>query len=584
MKLQLLWKYYWPAIKRHPWICLGVSFFMGAAAFASSVLVPLATKNIFDFLEKGIDQIEMMTVKSLFVDFVIVFFLMFVLYRIGDYLLTYVQPRLLKLLQDQTSERVLRHSYKYFADNFGGSLVAKSKRFVDSFETLQDQFAFRIWTDLVHVISTGAVLIFLNTYLALIFVIWLVSYVVVTIFLLKMKMKRDLDSSAQKSVTTGAWSDMVTNVLNIKMFASQKREGNTYAGITEVEQRKKTRAWMFNSHMNVVQGGMIVLFQITIFGVSIYLWSVGAITLGVVTVVYMYAARMFDIVFNLGSNLKSIITAIADAQEMTEVFEQAPDVQDPKNPKQVSMKQGAIDFNHVVFGYEDTQRVFDGLNLSIASGERVALVGHSGAGKTTITKLLLRFSDIQSGEISIDGQDISQVTQDDLRSHISYVPQDPILFHRSLRENIAYGNPNATEEEIVDAAKKANAHDFIMSLSHGYDTLVGERGIKLSGGERQRVAIARAMLKDAPVLLLDEATSALDSITEQQIQESFDTLSQGRTTIVIAHRLSTIVSMDRIVVFEKGKVIEQGSHSELLEAAGIYAELWNSQSNGFIGE
>jgi ATP-binding cassette subfamily B protein len=226
--------------------------------------------------------------------------------------------------------------------------------------------------------------------------------------------------------------------------------------------------------------------------------------------------------------------------------------------------------------------LFNKFSLSVKSGEKIGLVGHSGSGKTTITKLLLRFMDVQSGEILIDGQDISKIKQDDLRRNISYVPQDPILFHRSLRENIAYGKSDASQEEIVAASKAANAHDFITSLPEGYDTLVGERGIKLSGGERQRVAIARAMLKDAPILILDEATSALDSISERHIQEAFERLMKGRTTLAIAHRLSTIQKMDRIVVFSNGKISEQGTHSELTKNSGVYAELWQEQSSGFI--
>ena len=223
-------------------------------------------------------------------------------------------------------------------------------------------------------------------------------------------------------------------------------------------------------------------------------------------------------------------------------------------------------------------------NLIIKPGERIGLVGHSGAGKSTITKLLLRFADALEGSIVIDNQDIKNVTQNDLRKVISYVPQEPILFHRSIKENIAYSKPDATKEEIIEVAKKAHAHEFIEKLPQGYDTLVGERGIKLSGGERQRVAIARAMLKDSPILMLDEATSSLDSISEHYIQDAFNELMKGKTTIVIAHRLSTIQKMDRIIVLDKGKIVEQGTHKELLELNGSYAELWNHQTGGFLEE
>jgi len=239
-------------------------------------------------------------------------------------------------------------------------------------------------------------------------------------------------------------------------------------------------------------------------------------------------------------------------------------------------------FKDVFFEYNFNQDVLTNFSLDIAPGERIGIVGHSGAGKSTITKLLLRSNDVTSGTISIDGQDIRNVTQDDLRGVISYVPQEPILFHRPIKENIAYSKPNASNEEIIEVAKKAHADEFISRLSDNYDTLVGERGVKLSGGERQRVAIARAMLKDSPILMLDEATSSLDSVSESLIQDAFNELMKNKTTIVIAHRLSTIQKMDRIIVLNEGEIVEQGTHKELLEKDGVYADLWNHQTGGFL--
>ncbi len=246
------------------------------------------------------------------------------------------------------------------------------------------------------------------------------------------------------------------------------------------------------------------------------------------------------------------------------------------------MKDGIIEFKNISFGYNEGTEVLNDFNFKIQKGEKIGLVGHSGSGKSTITKLLLRFINVDKGEILIDGQNVANISQDDLRSVISYVPQDPILFHRSIKENLAYSKPNASQEEVVAVAKKAHAHEFILNLKHGYDTLVGERGVKLSGGERQRVAIARAMLKDAPILVLDEATSSLDSISEYYIQDAFNELMKGKTTIVIAHRLSTIQKMDRIIVLENGKIVEEGTHKELLNRNGKYDDLWNHQTGGFL--
>jgi ATP-binding cassette subfamily B protein len=274
--------------------------------------------------------------------------------------------------------------------------------------------------------------------------------------------------------------------------------------------------------------------------------------------------------------------AMTDMQEVVDIFDTPIDILDPVKPECLVISEGHIVFKNVSFQYKDGVTVLKDFNLDIAPGERVGLVGHSGAGKSTITKLLLRFSDVKMGEIIIDGQNIKNITQNDLRSVISYVPQEPILFHRTIGENITYSKPGATQEEIIKVAKKAFAHDFIMKLPRGYDTLVGERGIKLSGGERQRIAIARAMLKNSPILVLDEATSSLDSTSEGYIQSGFEELMKGKTTIVVAHRLSTISKMDRIVVLEDGDIAEMGTHKELIKHNGAYASFWNHQTGGFL--
>jgi ABC-type multidrug transport system fused ATPase/permease subunit len=285
----------------------------------------------------------------------------------------------------------------------------------------------------------------------------------------------------------------------------------------------------------------------------------------------------------INRDLRRFYNALADASEMVEILEEPHGIQDVPGAKRLAVSGGMVEFRDVEFAFRDGSPVLHGFDLAIAPGEKIALVGPSGAGKSTVTKLLLRLYDVNSGAIEIDGQNIRTVTQDSLRENIGYVPQEPILFHRTLMENIRYGKRDATDAEVVEAAKQAHAHEFITSFPQGYETFVGERGVKLSGGERQRVAIARAILKNAPVLVLDEATSSLDSESEHYIQEALDTLMEGKTVIVIAHRLSTIMKMDRIVVMEQGRIVDEGTHDALLATDGLYRKLWSIQAGGFMG-
>ena len=308
------------------------------------------------------------------------------------------------------------------------------------------------------------------------------------------------------------------------------------------------------------------------------------LTVGDFVLIQAYLLTTFDRLISINRELRRFFDAFADSSEMAYILELPHGVQDARGARPLIVSEGAIAFTKVRFGFHPGKLVLSDFNLSIAGGERVALVGPSGAGKSTVTKLLLRFFDIGEGSIAIDGQDISKVTQKSLRDAVSFVPQEPILFHRSLMENIRYGKRDATDDEVIAAAKKAHCHEFISGLPEGYGTYVGERGVKLSGGERQRVAIARAILKNSPILILDEATSSLDSESEAFIQDALEVLMKDKTVVVIAHRLSTIMKMDRIVVVEGGRVVADGSHKELLEGGGLYHKLWSIQAGGFIDE
>jgi ATP-binding cassette subfamily B protein len=338
----------------------------------------------------------------------------------------------------------------------------------------------------------------------------------------------------------------------------------------------------------LVSGGIQRSISIIALVAAIFLAVRGRIEIGMVYLISSYVMTIMARLWDLNNSFRQFTRVFGDAHDMAEILQIEPEVSEPKNPIPFEASAGLVEFKDVDFWYPDhtiNEALFRNFNLKINPGEKIGLVGPSGGGKTSITKLILRFMDIQGGKIEIDSCDIASITQANLRRAITYVPQEPLLFHRSIRENIAYGQPYATEKQILEASKKAHAHEFVSKLRDGYDTLVGERGVKLSGGQKQRIAIARAMLKDAPIVILDEATSALDSESEALIQAALKDLLIGKTAIVIAHRLSTIASLDRIVVLEDGKIVEEGNHETLKKKKnGLYARLWSHQSGGFIQE
>jgi len=332
-----------------------------------------------------------------------------------------------------------------------------------------------------------------------------------------------------------------------------------------------------------IQSFMMIAFDVALMYLAMRLWQKGVLTVGDFILLQAYLINMFHRTWDFGKNIRKMYEALADAEEMTVILNTPHEVQDTLKAKKLSVTKGEIEFKNVDFYYRKTRRVFKNFNLNIRAGERIALVGPSGAGKTTVIKLLMRMHDVSNGEVLVDNQNITKVTQESLRSNVSLVPQNPILFHRTLMDNIRYGKPASTNQEIIAASKKAHCHEFVMKFSDKYDTYVGERGIKLSGGERQRVAIARAILRNSPILILDEATSSLDSASEALIQDAIDKLMKNKTVIVIAHRLSTIRKMDRIIFIDEGKIIEQGTHNELLAKPNSrYKELWNIQAGNFI--
>lgn len=506
----------------------------------------------------------------------------FFIARLVKFIYFKLVAKTVKELRNFTFQKIEKHSYTFFSNIFSGSLTTKARRFVFGFEGAFDMFIFNFLKVFVILTGTLIILLYQIPIISLIFFVWVVVNLSIMAFLLRRKIKYDLLEAEQDSKISGRLADVFGNILAVKFFSASKKEVSLFGEYTEEGEKRSIKASTLGWYMDMTQHFLIVIVEVVVLYVLIYLWIHGRVSVGTIVLVETYLVLIAGNLWDLGGVMVRFMKCVTDMKEMVNIFDITPDILDPKKPEKLKMSEGYIVFKNVSFKYELGQAVLNNFNLDIKPGERIGIVGHSGAGKSTITKLLLRFNDITSGIITIDDQDIRNVTQDDLRSVISYVPQEPILFHRSIRENISYGKLNTSEQEIVDVAIKAHADEFIKKLPNGYETLVGERGVKLSGGERQRVAIARAMLKDSPILMLDEATSSLDSISESYIQDAFNELMKGKTTIVIAHRLSTIQKMDRIIVLDKGKIAEEGTHKELLAKDGMYADLWNHQTGGFL--
>ena len=586
---KIIFKYYWMQIQKYKWSFYGVFIVYGIATVLVQIFTPLVYRNIIDAVSQTVTRspAEEALLSLLFI-LASLTVLYNIFYRVGEYLASYSRANITKALTDFSLQHLERHSYGFFANTFTGGLVAKTGRFVRAFERMVGILAYDFWSSTIVLLGVFIVLFRTNAGLGLYFFLWLLVYFLITVIFVKKKNPYNLAEAEADSKVTARVADFFTNILNVKMFASKGQEFSSFQAVTQERFTAQIRSWNLGNFQNAIQALLIGVFEIGGMYLAIKLWLVGEITGGTVVLIQLYTNAIFAHLWNLGRTVQDFAHCLSDAAEMVEIFEQPVEVLDPASPEACRIRKGVVNFQSVTFGYDPANPVLKDFSFAVRAGERVGLVGSSGAGKTTITKLLLRFADPQSGVIGIDGQNIMHITQDDLRRNIAYVPQDPVLFHRSLRENIAYGKPEASEEEIISAAKKAHAHEFISGFPQGYDTLVGERGVKLSGGERQRVAIARAILKNAPILVLDEATSSLDTISERYIQEGLEELMKEKTVIVIAHRLSTVRKMDRIVVLglsaqagESG-IEEEGTHDELLEKGGTYAAFWNHQTDGLL--
>ena len=505
------------------------------------------------------------------------------LWRLAMHLMIGMESKVIQELYTRALTTLIDKELAFYANRFTGTITKNILAYARRFENFFDTITFEIVSQLLPALFAAVVLAFISPWLSFaLFAMLSVGAIIVTP-LVKNRMRLVRDREDAHAKMSGHIADVVSNMAAVKAFGAEKTERHTHDKYVDDFITKAKRSWLYQNYpIDMVVSPIYV--ATNVIGLAIVLsLGVDAGTKASLFIAYSYFATATRFMWSFNSVYRRLEEAVTDASLFVEYTMDAPKILDKPHAKNLKISNGEIEFENVAFTHsENSDALFNNFSLTMKPGQKVGFVGHSGAGKSTIVNLLLRFMNIDHGRILIDKQDISEVTQQTLHESIAFVPQEPLLFHRSLRDNIAYGKPHASENEIIDAARKAHALEFIEKLPNGFDTLVGERGVKLSGGQRQRIAIARAILKDAPILVLDEATSALDSESEKLIQASLGALMKDRTSIVIAHRLSTIAKLDRIIVLENGRIVEDGTHDELLKVKGTYATLWNHQSGGFI--
>ncbi|WP_411073334.1 ABC transporter ATP-binding protein [Streptomyces sp. cmx-4-25] len=506
------------------------------------------------------------------------------LWRVGLHCLNRLDARGIENLYVVGMDELFAKDTSFFHDNFAGSLTKRVLGFASRFEVFVDTLTFSIMGNFVPLLFASVVLWRYDP-LLVVGLLTLIAFMGVCVAPL-IRRRQALVARREQAIArvAGHVADSLTNMDTVRAFAAEEREAAEHRSRVAESRRLTLRSWDYgNLRIDTLVAPLSVLTNV--------LGLVLAVTLGggehgveAVIVAFTYYSNATRIMFEFNQIYRRLESAMTEAGQFTELLLEPPTVLDPEDPEPPAPRGAGVRFEKVVFAHAGAKPLFDGLDLDVPDGAKIGFVGRSGGGKTTLTRLLLRMTDVDGGRILVGGQDIGRLRQADLRSMIAYVPQDPAMFHRSLRDNIAFARPDATEAEIRRAAGAAHVTEFVDGLPDGFDTMVGERGVKLSGGQRQRVALARAILRDAPILLLDEATSALDSESEILVQEALWRLMEGRTALVVAHRLSTVAGMDRLVVLDRGRIVEQGTHQALLDAEGAYAKLWRHQSGGFLDD
>lgn len=493
-------------------------------------------------------------------------------------------PVIVNRIMGTLMDHCLGKSHQFYQDNLTGKISKQITNLADGVEKLTSTVAPDMLRGISLLLTAFVAAYLANPIFCLILIVWSLIFSSVSI---KMSKKLVSLSDAQAyadSVVVGELVDSLSNHNNVRLFSRKSYESVRMIPFLTHQQKAYTKTSLYSLFMYAIQGTLIALMMAFSAFFLVYLYRKNLVTIGDFALILGLSVETGHMVWSTMSQVDEYNKSVGRCKQSLIALLPPPEIQDDPKAAPLHCLHGQITFENVKFHYKGTEPLFQNKSIVIPAGQKVGLVGYSGSGKSTFVHLILRFYELTEGKILIDGQNIRHVTQDSLRANIAMIPQDPSLFNRNLLENIRYGRIDATDEEVIEAAKKAHAHDFIIKLPQGYDVLVGERGVKLSGGQRQRIAIARAILKNAPILILDEATSQLDSATENMIQESLWTLMQGKTTIIIAHRLSTLLHMDRILVFDKGKIVEEGSHAELLGKKGVYKGLWDAQVGGFLGD
>lgn len=586
--------YFWQANKKYKWYFIALFLITPITIFVRTVLSPLVIANVIDLLSSAKPE-ELINPGNIFQIPLVAkilpqgIFLVLsqlignhVLSNIRVYLVWKMELLVINDLSMQCFDTINNQSMQFHSDRFSGSLTAQVSRFTRSYERFIDNAIFSIIPFFVTFISIFLILINRAPSFAISLLVFTIIFTIISSQSFKKVGDCNEKEAAAQNKQTGQLADSITNIIAVKSYAQEKYEKARFAKYQSEVFEAGKNSMSATIKRDVIFDTIFLLINVLMIGFIVLGAPVLALPVSTVILIFQYSQTILFNLWDISGIFRQFTRVFGDAHEMTIILDAIDTVIDEKNAKKLIISKGAINFNHISFKHADAKEcIFSDFDLKIKSGERIGLAGLSGSGKTTLTKLLLRFADVDQGTIEIDGQNIRKVTQHSLRKNIAYVPQEASLFHRTIAENIAYAKPDSSMDEIIRAAKLANAAEFIEKLPNGYETMVGERGIKLSGGQRQRIAIARAILKDAPILVLDEATSALDSESESLIQEALLRLMHGRTSIVVAHRLSTISSLDRIVVLEDGKIIEQGPHHQLLKTNGQYQKLWSRQSGAF---